>query len=324
MVLYVGRVHPYDERHSAVASYPSVAILRTCRFLHEEAEPLLYQNVFTFATQESLKRYLEPFMRIKRGYKAPVQKLEVTFKWTSFDSADTQDIVEETMFQQLVDDTAAKPIGNVTARYSHQAEKEMLRTRVWKGMADLIVDKMAPRQLTLDLRECLCRDKCCSMQMGAVGCFNSGFAFGVVPEVRERGGFKGLDINASSSRNCQLISTIFNIWTSRRLSPSVELHSGELGPSWEDQFIWDVFLEEMVAGCRGAEPILPSEDLTSAFREFRLRNSTSPRTPLNRKYPRTTFTYHGANEFSYDTNGGFFAKEGAPSSGSDKVFEPGK
>ena len=271
--LHVGRVYPYHHERWPKNNLPSVALLRTCSHLRDEAEPSLYDNIFVFATAESLGFFLEPFLSHNKGKGAPVQNVELVFQRTNIAHGETQYYVKESMQRKPPDTMADLSYTHTQLRHYHQVEKEVLRKSTWKRLVELVVDNFTPQKLILDLRLCKCCKKCCSMQMSAIGCFESGFAYNVIPKVLELRGFIGFD-DKENNLGCQLVLMLLDIWTIKRNDPSnknLETLHGELGSEWQHNLCLEIFREETALGYPDNGNDLSRAEFTSSFQESKER-----------------------------------------------------
>ena len=166
---------------------PSVALLRTCRKTHDQAEPLLYLNHFRFSSLPALKDFI---MRgsPERTSRFRIKTLELAFEWHPFQKGDIDDIVTETNRLTQIDVANGK-------EFSSERDRRRLRLNLsWRPMMELVLEHLRPRKFILGLDHCRdeqCRDGECWVQHMAIGTLKKGFVNGFVPEKVELKGYKG-------------------------------------------------------------------------------------------------------------------------------------
>ena len=226
-LLIVGKVFPYNLAESydeyecdydddltarELAGYeaPEVALLRVCKTIHFEAEPLLYKyNIFVLPPSDLTARFF------KRSLHNDFRRAWVKSVVLSFDASDlTRDDREMILDEQLKevrDDMLFPEIsGGWELNFKeslHEAYMARLVDCVWPAKARLVLDFLHCKKLVIDFRNSECVEGCCTQRIDAIRALHHGFAHGMPEVISLRG------VPAAA----ELIVDLIQNWTCRRL-----------------------------------------------------------------------------------------------------------
>ena len=214
--LFVGVVCPYAKR-LPYRDYPNVKLLRTCKAIYSEAEPLIFKNRFTFSTPAALQKLFDQSLMTPYR-KSRVLYLGLIFRWTGLSEKQADQVLDEAHRRQF-EDTIDEPESETTAsliKHIHQQRKVVLINTTWQSMTGLVLEHLRPRHLNIDLNNCLDRTKCCSLQSAAISTFLPGFREAVPLRSIKLRGIYGFDDRKTMSTAEILLLSIIKVRTSLR------------------------------------------------------------------------------------------------------------
>lgn len=203
--LVVGKVFPYtlsesyDEyecdydddltaREHAGYEAPIVALLRVCKDIYQEAEPLLYRrNTFVLPAADLTTRFF------KRCLHSAARKAMIKSVVLSFDASDlTRDDRERILEQQMgvYRDDMLFPERSFTnwaeefPQDLHDAYKSHLATRVWPQKASHVIQGLYLDNLVVDFRGADCLEGCCKMRVAGIQAMDIGFQQGMPKKLK--------------------------------------------------------------------------------------------------------------------------------------------
>ena len=228
--LNVGRVFPYYWASGvAKGSFPSVALLRVCKTVHQEAEPVLYRNTFVFSRYQAIEEFVNICTNTGKR-KLFLQSIEIGL---FYDSIDARKALHEAQMMTIDADIQDLPDNapfSRCCRFLHHLTKSFTRTDHWQRTVSLVLDHLQPNRLIVDLSECYCNSGCCAMQMTAIECFSRGFA-AATPRVVKLVGLVGFDDTSEHTIADDFALELLQLWTSKR--------AGRAGPRMDERLLPD-------------------------------------------------------------------------------------
>lgn len=188
-LLFVGKVTPYT-KGQIKQSLPYVPLLRTCKAVKFEAEPVVYKNTFIFPKFGAIEKLFHDTLSTP-ARKLLLKSLEVSLGGNNFAVA-----------------------GPLLSQSGQQLQCRMifqLRLVAWQHSVAPILEDLTLDQLVLDLSDSSYRDGCkCRMAAAAIMCFEQGFALQTPKAVQVRGWDGGRADVETMVRDC------LEAWTMRR------------------------------------------------------------------------------------------------------------
>lgn len=231
--LFVGEVAPYDECHGSEShgfkshdlESPYVPLLRTCKAIYLEAEPVIYENTFILSDARAVRKLFEttlPTPARKLLLKSLKLCLQINDHRPRDCLAPINDLIAHKGVQRRVTDThqtVSEPGCEVYFR-----SKAVLMGVIWPLQIDPILDCLALNRLVLDLSETFCPFLTCSLEASAIMCFRHGFAL-QAPKVVE---IKGWDAGRADVDD--MVRECFRMWTAKRAGRRLSV--GSEAQSW--------------------------------------------------------------------------------------------
>ena len=196
---YAGKVAPYPE-DKTTSSLPCVTLLRTCKVVKFEAEPVIYENTFILSTFGAIQKLFHQTLPTPTR-KLLLKSAEVSL---SFGDYTDNDRIELMPFR-------TPPVWH---RQVHRLLSAQLTDRTWPRKVDLVLDHLTLDHFILDLSRSFCfsRDCACSMAARATTRFKKGFALQAPNTIDVKGWDAGRADVDVVVRDC------LGIWTMRRAS----------------------------------------------------------------------------------------------------------
>lgn len=225
----VGEVYPYYKVSSAdvVHRSPCVQLLRTCKAIHEEAEPVLYRNTFVLMTFDAVEKL---FNNCLYTHSRRLWLRSVTIRFF-YNGINVDTAIHEALLKMMDEDIEDLPDDSPNTRFMrilHKMVKVRTTELYWRPMVALVLENLKPVRLELDLRDSFCFKGCCGMQASAIGCFMSGFNLGAPSTVKLRG-LNGFDDSVPETIADELACKLFTLWTLERNGWTDANLVGELG-----------------------------------------------------------------------------------------------
>lgn len=187
--LVVGRVFPYmfhrlsdnDDDSYYYTNYfneplPAAALLRTCRTIHSEAEPLLYQeNTFVLSKPEAIDRFFDRSLH-SDSRRAWISSVELVIAMLDITRGDREAKLDEQLElsreSMLFPESVPQPwLRNGVYDWDahlHQAYKACLTATVWPRKVGLITKHLRLRELVIDFTYAVCLKMCCNLRKQAL------------------------------------------------------------------------------------------------------------------------------------------------------------
>ena len=223
----VGKVFPYNLAESydeyecdydddltarELAGYeaPEVALLRVCKTIHLEAEPLLYKyNTFVLPPSDLTTRFF------KRSLHNDFRRAWIKSVVLSFDASDLtrddREIILDERLKEVRDDMLFPEISGAWELNFKESVHETFMARladcVWPTKARFVLDFLRCEKLVIDFRNSKCVEGCCIQRIDAIRALHHGFAHGMPEVISLRG------VPAAAEPIVDLIQN----WTCRRL-----------------------------------------------------------------------------------------------------------
>ena len=192
--LFIGEVAPYSDSKEK-ASLPYVPFLRTCKAVHVEAEPIIYENTFLLSSTRATKNILH------HAFPTPVRKLLLKAVKVSLHKEELAPNNETLVPMTYI----------VNGPCVHSLEKARLSKIAWQRKITPILEHLTLNRLILDLGDSVCRRSCkCSMAAMAMMCFEKGFALQVPKTIEVQGQDAGRVDVAAVLQECS------RVWTMKR------------------------------------------------------------------------------------------------------------
>ena len=214
--LVVGKVFPYtlSERYNEYdydyddeetglelsgCEEPCVPLLRVCKAIHEEAEPMLYQqNTFVLPACDLTIRFFKRSLHnnVRKGW---VKSVELSFDAGDMARYDREIVLDKHLEftrdnllfpERSVDLDWVQSYGDDEEDFAdslHAAYKRRLENVVWPRKASYILDFLSLRELILDFRDSKCLEGCCRMRFSGIKAMEKGFAMGMPMKVKVLG-----------------------------------------------------------------------------------------------------------------------------------------
>ena len=187
--LFVGEVAPYTESDTK-SSLPYVPLLRTCKAVKLEAEPVVYKNTFILSDPDAIEDILD------RTFSSPPRKILLKSVKISLGSHDS---IPEDRFW---------PIGSFVSEHSRRT----YRLEIWKRRVVPILENLTLDRLVLDLSDSFYQGRCkCRMAATALTCFKGGFA-SRAPNCVEIKGWDSVRVDVET-----VVRDCLQIWTMKRV-----------------------------------------------------------------------------------------------------------
>ncbi|KAL9039072.1 MAG: hypothetical protein Q9214_005025, partial [Letrouitia sp. 1 TL-2023] len=179
-----GKFHPFAHsssssktasRKGAGGERPAVALLRTCKLVFMETEPVLYgYNTFCLHTVPALTA----FLKMMRN---PVKRSWIRSVETSVSAQDMTSIERDLVVSRLEDEVGGQ--GLEKEKRLHHAVRRHLAYVTWpKKLKPILAMKL--EYLFVDLTEASCERGCCYLNAHAMIAFNEGFEWGLPKGLR--------------------------------------------------------------------------------------------------------------------------------------------
>ena len=244
----VGEVYPYHKGRSSYVKRrsPCGQLLRTCKAIHEEAEPVLYRNTFVLTTFEGIEKLLNNCL-YNQSRRLWLKSIKIRF---FFNGIKDDTAILEAQSRMIDEDMEDLPDDSTSTRFMrilHKVVKFHTRELYWSPMVALVLENLKPVRLELDLRDSFCFKRCCGMQISAICCFRSGFALGAPPMVK-LWGLNGFDDSAAETVADELARKVITLWTLERNGRTDSNLVAELGNDVNAHLLHDVDEEEQSNG----------------------------------------------------------------------------
>ena len=225
--LFVGEVFPYYDFH-CLNDRPlrCVSLLRTCKAINLEAEPVLYRNTFVLSSVKAVQQLFDITLSTP-ARKLLLKSVELSLEgdnscpvycWPYFNQDFALEDVQSEVVQRVADtlDSLTKSIcgegGSKSNLEDHLLRKAVLLDAIWPLQIDPILDSLALDRLVLGMTECFRDPKCrYKMEASTIMCFREGFAL-QAPKVVEIKWWRDAgraDIDA-------VVLECFQLWTAER------------------------------------------------------------------------------------------------------------
>ena len=174
--LNIGRVFPYYWAGGAAEGFfPTVALLRVCKIVHQEAEPFVQCNTFVYSRYQAIEQLFNVYLATKeRKLFLPSVDISVFYNGINGRAAvhQAQMMTIDADVENLPDDA---PYSR-SCRILHHLTKSWTKTDHWQRTVSLVLDSLEPDRLIVNLRERYCISGCCDVKLTATGCLCRGFA----------------------------------------------------------------------------------------------------------------------------------------------------
>lgn len=171
---------------------PGLPLLRTCKAILDEAGYELYKNTFVVSDWVDSDHIYDACLRYPER-RPMLKSLELRFSNYELNAPDRDEIrkdVEEEYppeaFQQF-GSQASDEMESVRKEERHLRLKDRLRVGLWRDKMFHILDDTRLEHLRLNLDECWCDSRCCTLDYSALWTFAPEFAR-VLPKRLEFGG----------------------------------------------------------------------------------------------------------------------------------------
>ena len=214
-IMVVGTVEPFGVNMDEKSQTPCMALLRASKLLHLIAEPLLYENIFRFATLEAVKSFF-CIACGDGGRQMKVKKVEIAFQRVPIEVSQWERLVDLAYERKLDDDLEGLGTerGVRVSKHIHYLSKEYYRDQLWRPMANLILGTFQPQQLNIDLREAKDETRCCWLQTTALLCLSGGFTGSHMPQKLRVIGCLGFEKEPPYATTADsLVHALLQIWT---------------------------------------------------------------------------------------------------------------
>ncbi|KAI4209757.1 MAG: hypothetical protein LQ351_007353 [Letrouitia transgressa] len=241
-----GKFHPFARsasssrtanRKRAGREKPAVALLRTCKLVFMEAEPVLYgYNTFCLHTIPALTA----FLKMMRN---PVRNSWIRSVETSVSAHDMTSIEREILVSRLASEGEGEGGGQGLDKEKrlHHAVRRHLAHVTWPRKLKPIL-AMKLEYLCVDLTEASCERGCCYLNAHAMIAFNEGFEWGLPKGLRVK--VLGSEIHTREPAAEMLLRWMmgFQEWRERKVVKLVE------GVAWMGGAISGLEIEEEEEG----------------------------------------------------------------------------
>ena len=195
--------YDYDDEETGLelsgCEEPWVPLLRVCKAIHEEAEPMLYQqNTFVLPACDLTVRFFKRSLHnnVRRNW---VKSVELSFDAGDMARYDREIVLDKHLEftrdnllfpEKAVDFDWTYSDGDDGEDFSdslHAAYKRRLEKVVWPRKASYILDFLSLQELILDFRDSKCLEGCCRMRIQGIKAMDKGFAMGLPMRVKVLG-----------------------------------------------------------------------------------------------------------------------------------------
>ena len=206
---------------------PAVSLLRTCKRICEEAEPLLYKrNTFILPNVSFTTRFFDTSLNTDTR-RLWVKTVELDLDPSDMASMDKSVINSSRpglykSYQERLSDQpghSASESNRLCTRDLHKAFKQQLVTETWPAKLAPILKHLLLDKLIVNLECSTCEDGCCELFAGALTAFRNGFVL-AVPKIFQTFGLLELDAVGLFDRGEYpeapetIISTAIKSWSS--------------------------------------------------------------------------------------------------------------
>ena len=189
---------------------PEVALLRACKAIHQEAEPLLYQrNTFRLPVFDLTARFFKRSLH-NEARRAMVKCVNVSFKATDLTRDEREQVLDvqlEGARYNMLFPEQLRSWPNDFKQELHEAYKKRLQTVVWPRKASFIFDHLSLEYLMVDFTYSKCNEGCCNMRPEAAMALRAGFARSMPKSLKLR----GLPVGTEA------LLEALETWTARRM-----------------------------------------------------------------------------------------------------------
>lgn len=178
---------------------PSVALLRVCKTIHAEAEPMLYQrNTFVLPACDLTRLFFTRSLHndVRKSW---VKSVELKFVAADLTKEDREIVLDaqialarndllfpEKCLHDSEAETETETVITLT-RDLHEAYSKRLGNVAWPRKASYVLDHLALREIKLRFGLSECNEGCCLLQDTAIWAMKRGFAEGMPVDVIIRG-----------------------------------------------------------------------------------------------------------------------------------------
>ncbi|KAI4161651.1 MAG: hypothetical protein LQ342_004659 [Letrouitia transgressa] len=253
-----GKFHPFARsasssktanRKRAGGERPTVALLRTCKLVFMEAEPVLYgYNTFCLHTVPALTA----FLKMMRN---PVRRSWIRSVETSVSAQDMTSMERDLVVSRLESEGGRQ--GLEKEKRLHHAVRRHLAHVTWpKKLKPILAMKL--EYLFVDLTEASCERGCCYLNAHAMIAFNEGFEWGLPKGLRVK--VLGSEIHTQEPAAGMLLRWLmgFQEWRERKVVKLVE------GVGWMGGAISGLEIEEEEGGIWDEEQGAAAEEMEKA------------------------------------------------------------
>lgn len=210
--LFVGEVAPYSESEIK-RPLPYVTLLRACKKIKLEAEPIVYKNKFILANEGAVEKLFEQTFPT-RERKLLLKSVELSLQSMDFTREDISAACKDGFDRWFTMVNAGRSHLLGTGRAFHHCVTPQQIVIAWQRKVDPILDHLALNQLVLDLSDsfCYCHDTHkARMAAMAIRCFEKGFRLRAPNLVK----VKGWD-DAGRADAEVVVRVLLKTWTMRR------------------------------------------------------------------------------------------------------------
>lgn len=206
--LFVGKIAPYSDSE-AKPLLPYVAVLRVCKAIFSEAEPVVYENTFILTHHTAIQKLFDKTLATP-ARKLMLKSVEISLENKYPIPKDTllssmMSMME--LFQRII----TRDTGNFI--FKMRCFSRYLETDItWPLKIEPILENLRLDRIVLDMSCSSCSDSCtCDIAAISIMCFNSGFALRAPKSVEIKGWDAGGEEAETMVRDC------LGVWTSKRM-----------------------------------------------------------------------------------------------------------
>ena len=200
-LLFVGKVAPYSNSE-AKALLPYVPVLRVCKAILSEAEPVVYENTFILLYDTAVQKLFDRTLATP-ARKLKLKSVEMSLEYKCPSLYCRQNISMRELSERFI--RTGTPDSEMRCPLRSK-ERE-----TWPAKIDLVLEKLTLDRIVLDMSQSTCSGSCeCKMAAISIMYFNKGFALQAPKSVE----IKGWDAGGEEAE--AMVHDCLRVWTSKR------------------------------------------------------------------------------------------------------------